>query len=177
MWARCVHDVQMFACNTCVCTVCMHSHIMHANVGVNACAQLVIHARELYFVFQAKSKQSATSPKTSWALTVTQRTAENTCWDDGDGMQPRQHMGLILALMKTTWHKYRTKWTALETRAAPLQWCWHWRKHLIILGVSRQEKGERKRGGRGTGGGNVMHLKCNNASPQKHKHLSPLWSP
>lgn len=37
-------------------------------------------------------------PKLARALTVTQRTAQNTCWDDGDGWQPRRHMGPILAL-------------------------------------------------------------------------------
>lgn len=83
--------------------------------------------------YWANSKQSATSPKTSRAPTVTQRTAQNTCWDDGDGWQPRRHMGLIQALMKTTWHKYRTKRVALETRTIPLQRGWHWRKYFIIL--------------------------------------------
>lgn len=116
-------------------------YVCYASVCVKS-----ICSAEWCSVYWANSKQSATSPKTSQALTVTQRTVQNTCWDDGDGWQPRQHMGLILALIKTTWHKYRTKRTTLETRTVPLQCFWHWHKHLIIPGVMREEKGEQKRG-------------------------------
>lgn len=119
------------------------THIHSACVlSYYVCAQAFVQlsCAELYPVYWENSKQSAISPQPSQALTVTQRTAQNTCWDDGDGLQPRQHMGLILVLMKTTWHKYRTKRPTLETCAVPLQRCWHRRKHLIILEVLRQEE-------------------------------------
>lgn len=120
---------------------CMHSVVCITNVHVRF---LWVYGNLFRWavVYSANSKQSATSPKTIQALTVTQSTAQNTWWDDGDGWQPRQHMGLILDLMKTTWHKYRTKRTALETCTIPLQYYWHWCKHSIILGVFRWEKGE-----------------------------------
>ena len=49
-------------------------------------------------------------------------------------------------LIKTSWHKYRTKRPTLETGAVLPQCCWHLRKHLIILGILRLEKKKWKRG-------------------------------
>ncbi len=154
--------------SVCVC-VCArafsHAHMstcVYARklVQVSVCVQAFVHlsCAELCSVHWENSKQSATSPKTSRALTVTQRTAQNTCWDDGDGWQPRRHMGLILALMKTTWHKYRTKRTALETHAVPPQCCWHWRKHLIILEVLRRANGEQTCGAKAELGDVIWYI-------------------
>lgn len=126
---------------------------------------------ELYSVYEQNSKHSTSPPKSSQVLTVTQRTQHNTCWDDGGGWQPRQHMCLILALMKTTWHKYWTKRATPETGADievniwSFLWAWGWQKE--------RKSSERRQ----PSGCNMIRAMHNNVPSQKQKHLSLLWSP